>query len=113
MAVKAAARLINRARRPVVLAGHGVIISRAYDELRELAERARIPVVTTLLGMSSFPEDHELSLGFPGMHGLAWASLALDEADLIIAIGSRAIESLLPIVVTTWSSARATCHRRR
>jgi len=88
-AVKAAARLINRARRPVVLAGHGVIISRAYDELRELAECARIPVVTTLLGMSSFPEDHELSLGFPGMHGLAWASLALDEADLIIAIGSR------------------------
>ena len=55
----------------------------------DLAEGARIPVVTTLLGMSSFPEDHELSLGFPGMHGLAWASLALDEADLIVAIGSR------------------------
>jgi len=88
-AVKTAARLINRARRPVILAGHGVIISRAYRELRELAERAGMPVVTTLLGKSSFPEDHALSLGFPGMHGHAWASLALDEADLIVAIGSR------------------------
>lgn len=88
-AVKAAARLINRARRPVILAGRGVTISRAYDGLRELAERAQIPVVTTFLGLSSFPGDHELNLGFPGMHGHAWASLALDEADLIVAIGSR------------------------
>ena len=88
-AVKAAAGLINRARRPVILAGHGVTISRAHDGLRELAERAQVPVVTTFLGLSSFPGDHELSLGFPGMHGHAWASLALDEADLIVAIGSR------------------------
>ncbi|NQU96595.1 MAG: biosynthetic-type acetolactate synthase large subunit [Chloroflexi bacterium] len=88
-AVRAAARLINRARRPVALAGHGVIISRAYDELLCLAERAQIPVVTTFLGLSSFPGNHALSAGFPGMHGHAWASLALDEADLIVAIGSR------------------------
>jgi len=89
VAVKEAARLINRARRPVILSGHGVIISRAYDELRDLAERAQIPVVTTLLGLSSFPGNHALSAGFPGMHGHAWASLTLDEADLIVAIGSR------------------------
>ena len=81
--------LINAAERPVILAGHGVIISQAFAELRELAEKADIPVVTTLLGISGFPEDHPLFVGFPGMHGLAYASLTLDEADLIIAIGSR------------------------
>jgi len=87
--VAAAAQLINDAERPVILAGHGVIISRAYDELRELAENAQIPVISTLLGISSFPEDHVLSTGFPGMHGMAYASLALDQADLIINIGAR------------------------
>ena len=73
----------------MILAGHGVIISRAYDELRALAENAQIPVITTLLGISSFPENHVLSAGFPGMHGMAYASLALDQADLIINIGAR------------------------
>ena len=73
----------------MILAGHGVIISRAYDELREFAEKAQIPVVTTLLGISGFPEDHVLSVGFPGMHGMAYASLAIDQADVLIAIGSR------------------------
>ena len=87
--VDAAAKLINEAQRPVVLAGHGVIISRAFAELREFAEKAQIPVVTTLLGISGFPEDHVLSVGFPGMHGMAYASLALDQADLIVAIGAR------------------------
>ncbi len=87
--VEAAARLINAAERPVILAGHGVLISRAWDELRALAEQAQIPVVTTLLGIGCFPETHPLSAGFPGMHGMAWASLALEEADLIVAIGSR------------------------
>ena len=84
-----ALKLIEQSERPVILAGHGIIISRAYDELLELAEKAQIPVVTTLLGISSFPENHVLSLSFPGMHGVAWASLALDQADLVIAIGSR------------------------
>lgn len=87
--VEAAAKLINEAERPVILAGHGVVLSRSFDELRELAEKAQIPVVTTLLGISSFPEDHVLSTGFPGMHGMAYASLAIDEADLIINFGSR------------------------
>ena len=87
--IDAAAALINQAERPVILAGHGVVLSRSFDELRELAEKAQIPVVTTLLGISSFPEDHVLSTGFPGMHGMAYASLAIDEADLIINFGSR------------------------
>ena len=87
--VDLAVKMINEAERPVILAGHGVIISRAFAELKELAEKAQIPVVTTLLGISSFPTDHYLNTGFPGMHGLAYASLALDESDLIIGIGSR------------------------
>ena len=61
--IKNAVDLINAAERPTILAGHGVIISRAFDELRELAEKADIPVVTTLLGISGFPEDHPLFVG--------------------------------------------------
>jgi acetolactate synthase-1/2/3 large subunit len=87
--VEKAIEMINAAKRPAILAGHGVLISGAFAELRELAEKADIPVVTTLLGISSFPEDHPLFVGFPGMHGLAYASLTLDESDLIVAIGSR------------------------
>ncbi len=87
--IENAVSLINNAKKPIILAGHGVIISRAQNKLLELAEKAQIPVVTTLLGISAFPEDHILSTGFPGMHGMAYASIALDEADLIIGIGSR------------------------
>ena len=84
-----AARLINEAKRPVVIAGHGVLISHAYQELKDLAEKAQIPVITTLLGISSFPTDHYLSMGMPGMHGMAYASLAINEADLLISLGMR------------------------
>ena len=87
--IKKAADLIKEAQRPVIIAGHGVIISKAYDELKKLAETAQIPVITTLLGVSCFPEDHVLWTGWPGMHGMAYSSLALDEADLIIALGMR------------------------
>ncbi|MBI4216998.1 MAG: biosynthetic-type acetolactate synthase large subunit [Chloroflexi bacterium] len=87
--IKKAAKLINEAQRPVILAGHGIILSGAYDELKELAEKAQIPVVFTLLGLSSFPGQHYLSLGMLGMHGLAYANLAVCEADLLIAIGMR------------------------
>ena len=87
--ITAAADLINAAQRPVILAGHGVVLSRSFDELKEFAEKTQIPVVTTLLGISSFPEDHVLSTGFPGMHGMAYASLAIDQADLIVNFGSR------------------------
>ena len=87
--IKRAARLIAQSTRPVILAGHGIIFSNAFDELKELAEKAQVPVITTLLGISSFPEDHVLCVGMPGMHGMAYASLALEEADLIIALGMR------------------------
>ena len=87
--IQKAAKLIAEAERPVILAGHGVIISRAYDELRELAEKAQIPVITTLLGISSFPTDHFLNVGMPGMHGMAYASMAIDQADLLISLGMR------------------------
>jgi acetolactate synthase-1/2/3 large subunit len=87
--IKRAARLINEATRPVILAGRGVTISGAYDELKGLAERAQIPVITTLLGIGCFPESHVLSFGMLGMHGMAYANMAVDACDLIIAIGMR------------------------
>ncbi len=87
--IKRAARMIRDAKRPVILAGHGVLISQAHAELKELAEKAQIPVITTLLGISSFPESHLLSVGMPGMHGVAYASLAIDKCDLLISLGAR------------------------
>jgi len=87
--IRQAAELINQAERPLIIAGHGVIISQAYSELRELAEKAEIPVITTLLGISSFPESHDLSFGMIGMHGMAYANMAVQAADLIIATGMR------------------------
>lgn len=87
--IKKAAKLINEAGQPVILAGRGVKVSGAYDELKHLAETAQIPVVTTLLGISTFPESHALSYGWLGMHGMAYANMAIDAADLIIAIGMR------------------------
>jgi len=87
--IKKAIKLISEAKKPVIIAGHGIIISQAYDELRKLAETAQIPVVTTLLGISCFPESHVLSFGMLGMHGMAYANMAVDTSDLIIAIGMR------------------------
>ena len=87
--ISQACELINQAERPIILAGHGILISHAYAELRELAEKAQIPVVTTLLGISSFPTDHLLHVGMPGMHGMAYASLAIDKSDLLISLGMR------------------------
>ncbi|MFW6150130.1 MAG: biosynthetic-type acetolactate synthase large subunit [Chloroflexota bacterium] len=87
--IRKAVRLINEAERPLIIAGHGVILSKAYDELKELAEKAQIPVVNTLLGMSSFPTTHVLHLGMMGIYGLASANLAVQGADLIVAAGMR------------------------
>jgi acetolactate synthase-1/2/3 large subunit len=87
--IKKAAKLISEAQRPLIIAGRGIIISGAYAELKELVEKAQVPVVTTLLGISCFPESHALSYGMIGMHGMAYANLAVDAADLIIAIGMR------------------------
>jgi acetolactate synthase I/II/III large subunit len=87
--IKKAARVLNEAERPLILAGRGVIISGAYEELRKLAEVGQIPVVTTLLGIGSFPESHALSYGMIGMHGMAYANMAVNNADAIVAIGMR------------------------
>ncbi len=87
--VKKAAKLINEARQPLILAGRGVIISGAYAELKQLAETAQIPVVTTLLGIGCFPESHILSFGMLGMHGMAYANMAVNATDVLIAVGMR------------------------
>jgi len=84
-----AAELIRNAKRPVILAGHGVIESCAMEQVRALAERAQIPVGLTLLGLGGFPASHPLSLGMMGMHGEAWVNHAIQEADLLIACGMR------------------------
>jgi acetolactate synthase-1/2/3 large subunit len=87
--IKNAAKLINEAQHPLILAGRGVIISGAYAELKEMAEKAQIPVVTTLLGIGCFPQAHVLSLGMLGMHGTVCANRSVTAADLLIAIGMR------------------------
>ncbi len=84
-----AARLINEAGRPVIIAGAGILHSEAMAELLELAEKANLPVINSLLGLGSIPRDHELSLGMMGMHGEATGTLAVQEADLVLGIGIR------------------------
>jgi len=84
-----AASLIREARRPVILAGHGVIQSGAIEQVRALSERMKIPVACTLLGLGGFPASHELCLGMMGMHGEAWVNQAIQQADLLIACGMR------------------------
>jgi len=87
--IKDAARLMARARRPVIYAGGGILKARAAETLRELAEITGIPVVTTLMARGAFPDDHELCLGMPGMHGNYTAVTAMQQSDLLIALGSR------------------------
>ncbi len=84
-----AAELIRNSKRPVILAGHGVIESGAMKQVQALAERTQIPVALTLLGLGCFPASHPLNLGMMGMHGEAWVNHAIQEADLLIACGMR------------------------
>ncbi len=83
------ARLIDGARRPVVLAGAGVIAAGAAQALRELAQRASLPVASTLLGLGALPSDHPLALGMVGMHGAPYVNQLLEECDLLLALGMR------------------------
>ncbi len=87
--IKAAARMIEQSRRPVLYIGGGVVKAQAFDELAQLVEKTRIPVVTTLMARGAFPDSHELHLGMPGMHGTVAAVGALQKSDLIIAVGTR------------------------
>jgi acetolactate synthase-1/2/3 large subunit len=87
--VMAMAAALSKSKRPVLLVGHGVLISRAWDAVRRLAETLQAPVTTTLLGKGAVPESHPLSLGMLGMHGTAYANKAMVECDLVLSIGSR------------------------
>jgi acetolactate synthase-1/2/3 large subunit len=87
--VKEAARLILESERPVIYAGGGILKARAADALRELAELTGVHVVTTLMARGAFPDDHDLCLGMPGMHGNYTAITAMQRSDLLIALGSR------------------------
>ncbi|MBN1151947.1 MAG: biosynthetic-type acetolactate synthase large subunit [Dehalococcoidia bacterium] len=84
-----AADLMNKAERPVIIAGRGVIISQAYEELRELAEKYQAPVVHTMMGLGGFSPQHDLNLGMLGHHGSVAANKAVQNADLVLAIGTR------------------------
>ena len=87
--IKKAAKMIDEAQRPLIIAGRGVLVSKGSDELKELAEKCQIPVANTLLGLGSFPGTHVLSLGMLGMHGSAHCNYAVNAADVLIAIGMR------------------------
>ncbi len=84
-----AARLINQAKKPLLLVGHGVLISNATKELQEFSEKTGIPVASTLLGLSAFPNKHENYVGYLGMHGNVGTNVLTNEADVIIAVGMR------------------------
>ncbi len=87
--VQHALDLIHSAKRPVILAGHGIMLSGATDVVRRFAERANIPIAMTLLGIGGIPASHPLNLGMMGMHGEAWVNHAIQEADLLLAFGMR------------------------
>ncbi len=87
--IEEAAKLLSKASQPVLLVGHGAVISGATEEVKKLAETLKIPVTNTLLGKGCFPEEHKLSLGMLGMHGTAYANKAVADCDLIMSIGSR------------------------
>ena len=87
--IKEAAKVLAAAERPVLYCGGGVLNADAPAELLDLAETGRLPVVTTLMGKSGFPETHELHFGWPGMHGPKWSNWAINKADVLVAVGSR------------------------
>ena len=101
-----AAELIRHAKRPVILAGHGIIESGAEEQVRTLAERAQIPVALTLLGLGAFPASHPLNLGMMGMHGEAWVNHAIQEADLLIACGMRFDDRVTGTIATYATKAK-------
>ena len=101
-----AADLVNGSKRPIIFAGHGVLLSDAMGLVRQLAERANIPVAMTLLGIGGFPAQHPLNLGMMGMHGEAWVNQAIQEADLLLALGMRFDDRVTGNVKTYAPSAR-------
>ena len=105
-ALATAVALIDQAERPVILAGQGVIASGSSARLRNFAERTGIPVAATLLGLGGFPASHPLSLGMMGMHGEAWVNHAIQDADLLIALGMRFDDRVTGTLTTYAPKAR-------
>ena len=99
-AMKRALAMIDQAKRPVILAGRGVVESGAGPELVEFVDKAKIPVASTLLGLGGFPAQHPLALGMMGMHGEAWVNHAIQEADVLIALGMRFDDRVTGTVAT-------------
>ena len=87
--IKTAIKMIKDSKKPLIIAGAGILKGHAYDELKEFVDKTNIPVAMTLLGLGSFPANHELALGMIGMHGTTYANYAANEADLVIAAGMR------------------------
>jgi acetolactate synthase-1/2/3 large subunit len=101
-----AAEMINASQRPLILAGHGVLMSHAIEEVARFAERAHVPVAMTLLGLGALPSQHPLNLGMMGMHGEAWVNAAIQEADLLVALGMRFDDRVTGRLATFATQAR-------
>ena len=101
--LQAAARAIAESKKPMLYAGGGIIASNAADELTRMAEVAQIPVTTTLMGLGGFPASNDLYVGMPGMHGIAASTFAMQESDLILAVGVRFDERVLSTVMHEWA----------
>ena len=101
--LEAAARAIAESRTPMLYAGGGIIASNAAEELVRMAEVARIPVTTTLMGIGGFPASNPLFVGMPGMHGIAASTFAFQESDLVLAVGVRFDERVLSTVMNEWA----------
>ncbi len=101
--IAAAAQAIAKAKRPVIYAGGGVVISEAAEELTRFADTTAVPVTTTLMGLGGFPASSPLWIGMPGMHGIAAATWSMQESDLVIAVGVRFDERVLSTVMNEWA----------
>jgi acetolactate synthase I/II/III large subunit len=105
-AFREALALMHAAERPVILAGHGILLGNAMGEFKAFAERTQIPVAMTLLGIGGFPASHALNLGMMGMHGEAWVNTAIQEADLLIALGMRFDDRVTGTIATYAPNAK-------
>lgn len=108
--IKKITETLKGCKKPLLLVGHGVVIAKAHALVRKLAEVLQAPVTSTLLGMGGFPEDHDLSVGFLGMHGTAYANKAVAECDLIFSIGSRWDDRITPAQIEKFCPNAKKCH---
>ncbi|NJL35194.1 MAG: hypothetical protein HC893_16745 [Chloroflexaceae bacterium] len=104
--IMTAVKLLTEAKKPLIMAGNGIIMADATEELRSFAERTGIPVITTLHGIGAFPEDHPLSIGMPGMHGWVHVNRAIQECDVLFNIGARFDDRVTGKVSTFAPNAR-------